>query len=84
MGTGFGMVQLICHDQFYHPAMDTAIGRTGLSTAPAKGSFYYSKNANSNTAAPATLSTASDVPGVDLDDLDSDATEACRDDTLPN
>ncbi|KAH9284754.1 hypothetical protein ECG_02814 [Echinococcus granulosus] len=40
VGTGFGVVQLLCHEQFYHPGMDSALGRTPLPGGPAKGSFF--------------------------------------------
>ncbi|VDK40629.1 unnamed protein product [Taenia asiatica] len=42
VGTGFGVVQLLCHEQFYHPGMDLALGRSPLNGGPAKGSFFVS------------------------------------------
>ncbi|VDO02775.1 unnamed protein product [Rodentolepis nana] len=43
VGTGFGIVQFICHDQFYHPEMDEALGRNPLKEGPAKGCFFVTK-----------------------------------------
>ncbi|KAM7535195.1 hypothetical protein Aperf_G00000096739 [Anoplocephala perfoliata] len=48
VGTGFGVVQLICHDQFYHPGMDKTLGRPPLVKGPAKGSFFVPRQANSS------------------------------------
>ncbi|VDM31477.1 unnamed protein product [Hydatigera taeniaeformis] len=42
VGTGFGIVQLLCHEQFYHPSMDSALGRSPLTGGPEKGSFFMS------------------------------------------
>uniref|UniRef100_A0A5K3EY59 WD_REPEATS_REGION domain-containing protein n=1 Tax=Mesocestoides corti TaxID=53468 RepID=A0A5K3EY59_MESCO len=42
VGTGFGIVQLICHEQFYHSSMDVTLGRPPLPDGPRKGGFYTS------------------------------------------
>lgn len=42
VGTGFGVVQLLCHEQFYHPGMDSVLRRSPLTGGPAKGSFFVS------------------------------------------
>lgn len=76
VGTGFGLVQLICHDQFYHPDMDTAIGQTGLAPGPAKGSFFVSTAPQQPTDSRPPHRQRDVDNGVDVSG-ESDATEPC-------